>query len=189
MVTKEFLNPKSIVVVGGSDDIHKPGGKVLKNLKDTHYPGDLYVINPKADTIQGLPCFRHVEDLPPVDVAILAIPAGLCLHNVKVLCAEKSAKGIIIFSAGFSEESEAGAVLEKEIRRVADTYGTTLIGPNCVGYMNEHYAGVFTTPIPRFVTDSVDLISGSGATALFIIDAAVQLGIPFASVFSVGNSA
>ncbi|HQI31038.1 MAG TPA: acetate--CoA ligase family protein, partial [Bacteroidales bacterium] len=87
------------------------------------------------------------------------------------------------------EESHEGAVLEKKIRDVADKHGATLIGPNCVGYMNEHYAGVFTSPIPRFVPDSIDLISGSGATALFIIDAAVQLGIPFANVFSVGNSA
>lgn len=189
MITKEFLNPESIVVVGGSDDFQKPGGKVLKNLKDTGYPGRLYVVNPKADNIQELPSYRRVEDVPRADVAILAIPATYCLHTVEVLCSEKNTKGIIIFSAGFSEESPEGAEIEKKIRLVADRYGATLIGPNCVGYMNEHYTGVFTTPIPRFVPDSIDLISGSGATALFIIDAAVQLGIPFANVFSVGNSA
>jgi acetate---CoA ligase (ADP-forming) len=189
MITKEFLNPESIVIVGGSDDFQKPGGKVLKNLKDTGYPGNLYVVNPKADTIQGLPSYRRVEDLPRADLAILAIPAAFCLHTVEVLCSVKQTKGIIIISAGFSEESPEGAAIEKKIRRVADQHRATLIGPNCVGYMNEHYAGVFTSPIPRFVPDSIDLISGSGATALFIIDAAVQLGIPFANVFSVGNSA
>ncbi|MDY0239837.1 MAG: CoA-binding protein, partial [Bacteroidales bacterium] len=189
MITEEFLNPESIVVVGGSDDFQKPGGKVLKNLKDTGYPGKLYVVNPKADNIQGLPSYRRVEDVPQADVAILAIPAAYCLQTVEVLCSAKHTKGIIIFSAGFSEESPEGAQIEKKIRQVADQYHATLIGPNCVGYMNEHYAGVFTSPIPRFVPDSIDLISGSGATALFIIDAAVQLGIPFANVFSVGNSA
>ena len=189
MITEEFLNPESIVVVGGSDDFQKPGGKVLKNLKDTGYPGKLYVVNPKADNIQGLTSYRRVEDVPRADVAILAIPAAFCLHTVEVLCSAKHTKGIIIFSAGFSEESHEGAQIEKKIRQVADQYRATLIGPNCVGYMNEHYAGVFTSPIPRFVPDSIDLISGSGATALFIIDAAVQLGIPFANVFSVGNSA
>jgi len=88
----------------------------------------------------------QVEDLPEVDVAVLAIPAGLCLHAVNVLCAEKSAKGIIIFSAGFSEESPEGAKLEEEIRRVVDTYGATLIGPNCVGYMNENYTAYLLLP-------------------------------------------
>ena len=189
MITKEFLNPQSIAIIGGSEDIQKPGGKVLKNLLDTKYSGNLYVVNPRANTVQGVPCYHKVEDLPEVDVAVLAIPAGLCLHAVNVLCAEKSAKGIIIFSAGFSEESPEGAKLEEEIRRVVDTYGATLIGPNCVGYMNENYTGVFTSPIPQFVPLSIDLISGSGATAIFIIDAAIQLGIPFAHVFSVGNSA
>lgn len=169
--------------------MHKPGGKVIKNLIDTRYPGKLYAVNPKADSVQDLPCFHTVEEVPGAEVAILAIPAAYCLQAVETLCSTKGTKGIIIFSAGFSEESPEGAALEKKIRTVADQYNATLIGPNCVGYMNEHYAGVFTSPIPHFVPDSIDLISGSGATALFIIDAAVQLGIPFANVFSVGNSA
>lgn len=189
MITKELLSPKSIVVVGGSNDLHKPGGKVIKNLIDTRFPGKLYVVNPKADTIQDLPCYHTVEEIPGAEVAILAIPAAFCPQTVESLCSTKGTKGIIIFSAGFSEESPEGAALEKKIRDTADKYGATLIGPNCVGYMNENYAGVFTSPIPHFVPDSIDLISGSGATALFIIDAAVQLGIPFANVFSVGNSA
>jgi len=136
MITEEFLNPESIVVVGGSDDFQKPGGKVLKNLKDTGYPGKLYVVNPKADNIQGLPSYRRVEDVPQADVAILAIPAAYCLQTVEVLCSAKHTKGIIIFSAGFSEESPEGAQIEKKIRQVADQYHATLIGPNCVGYMN-----------------------------------------------------
>lgn len=189
MITKEFLNPKSIVVVGGSDNTHKPGGKALYNLLETNYKGILYVVNPKADQVQGVKSFKQVEDLPQVDVAILAIPAHLCPHAVECLCKTKETKGIIIFSAGFSEESKEGALLEAQLRNTANQYGATLIGPNCVGYMNNNYTGVFTRPIPKFVPNSIDLISGSGATALFIIDAAVQLGLPFANVFSVGNSA
>ena len=86
MITKEFLNPKSIVVVGGSNDLHKPGGKVIKNLKDTRYPGDIYIVNPKADTIQELTSYHTVEEIPGAEVAILAIPAALCLHAVETLC-------------------------------------------------------------------------------------------------------
>ena len=189
MITNEFLKPRSIVVVGGSEDIHKPGGKVLKNLIDNGFKGKLYVVNPKAETIQGQPAFHRVEDLPQVDVAILAIPPAMCPAAVECLCQTKETKGIIVFSAGFSEEDREGAEREAQMRDTADRYGATLIGPNCVGYMSQHYAGVFTTPVPKFIPESIDLISGSGSTALFIIDAAVQLGIPFASMYSVGNSA
>lgn len=177
------------MVVGGSEDLHKPGGKALKNLIDNKYSGQIFVVNPKADSVQGQKCFKKVEDLPQVDVAILAIPAHLCPAAVECLCKTKETKGIIVFSAGFSEENKEGAALEAQMRDSANRYGVTLIGPNCVGYMNQNYTGVFTTPIPKFIPYSIDLISGSGATALFIIDAAVQLGIPFANVFSVGNSA
>lgn len=190
MINQTFLNPKSIVVVGGSEDIHKTGGKALKNLIDNNYGGRIYVVNPKAqEPIQGQKTFTDVEQLPQVDVAILAIPARFCPSTMEYLCSTKETKGVIVFSAGFSEENKEGAALEALLRKTAETYGVTLIGPNCVGFMNKNYAGVFTTPVPKFIENSIDLISGSGATALFIIDAAVQLGIPFANVFSVGNSA
>ena len=73
MINKQLLNPSSIVVVGGSDDIQKPGGKVLKNLIDGHFKGSLYVVNPKMDEVQGIKSYRDVKDLPEVDCAILAI--------------------------------------------------------------------------------------------------------------------
>jgi acyl-CoA synthetase (NDP forming) len=69
MINKQLLNPNSIVVVGGSDDIHKPGGKVLKNLIDGDFKGDLYVVNPKLDQVQGVKSYRDVNDLPQVDLA------------------------------------------------------------------------------------------------------------------------
>ena len=70
MINKQLLNPSSIVVVGGSDDIQKPGGKVLKNLIDGHFKGSLYVVNPKMDEVQGIKSYRDVKDLPEVDCAI-----------------------------------------------------------------------------------------------------------------------
>ena len=77
MINKQLLNPSSIVVVGGSDDIQKPGGKVLKNLIDGHFKGSLYVVNPKMDEVQGIKSYRDVKDLPEVDCAILAIAAKI----------------------------------------------------------------------------------------------------------------
>ena len=82
MINKQLLNPSSIVVVGGSDDIQKPGGKVLKNLIDGHFKGSLYVVNPKMDEVQGIKSYRDVKDLPEVDCAILAIAATFCLPDL-----------------------------------------------------------------------------------------------------------
>ena len=115
MINKQLLNPSSIVVVGGSDDIQKPGGKVLKNLIDGHFKGSLYVVNPKMDEVQGIKSYRDVKDLPEVDCAILAIAAKFCPSTVEMLAKQKNTRAFIILSAGFSEENAEGKALEKQI--------------------------------------------------------------------------
>ena len=185
MINKQLLNPRSIVVVGGSDDIHKPGGKVLKNLIDGQFGGELYVVNPKLDEVQGIKSYRDVKDLPEVDLAIMAIAAKFCPPTIDTLTKEKNTKAFIILSAGFSEENEEGAKLEAEIVEKVNAVNGALIGPNCVGVLNQNYNGVFTTPIPQLDPQGVDFISGSGATAVFIMEAGVPKGLKFNSVFSV----
>ena len=185
----KFINPSSIAVIGASDNIQSPGGKVLKNLLDTGFKGELYGVNPKLTSAQGITCYQNLDNLPNVDVAIIAIAARFCVPTVKQLTEEKNTKGFIIFSAGFSEQDAAGAQLEKEIVALIDKVGGTLLGPNNIGLLNTNYAGVFTTPIPKLDTKGVDFISGSGATAVFIIEAAMAKGLTFNSVYSVGNSA
>jgi acetyltransferase len=189
MITKELLSPKSIVIVGGSDDTKKTGGSALKNLINKGFKGDLFVVNPKADYVQGIPSFKSFEELPQVDLAILAIPATACPSTVEFLCSKRGCKAVIIYSAGFHEDSEEGAELEREIVRSVNNAGATLIGPNCIGVLTPEYSGLFTQPIPELDKDGVDIISGSGATVVFILEAAMQMGLKFSSVFSVGNSA
>lgn len=189
MVTEQLISPKSIVVVGGSEDTTKPGGSALKNLIENKFAGQLYVVNPKADSVQGQKTYHSISELPQVDCAILAIPAKLCVETVRELCADKGCKAIIIFSAGFNEESAEGAKLEKEIVSIVNQYGASLIGPNCIGVITKSYAGVFTQPTSNVSEDGIDIISGSGATVVFIMEAAIKLGLNFAHVFSVGNSA
>jgi len=189
MITKQLLDPKSIVVVGGSDNIQKPGGKVLKNLVDGNFKGKLYVANPKEDEVQGIKSYKNPADLPQVDLAILAIAAKYCTETVRMLAEEKSTKAFIILSAGFSEENEEGAKIEQEIVDIVNQNNASLIGPNCIGVLNQNYNGVFTTPIPLLDPQGVDFISGSGATAVFIMESGVPKGLKFSSVFSVGNSA
>lgn len=189
MINKQLLNPRSIVVIGGSNNIQKPGGKALKNIIDGHFSGDLYVSNPKEKQVQGIKSFRNTEDLPKVDLAIIAVAAKLCPGIVRTLAQKKGTRAFIILSAGFSEEGEEGAKLESELRDIVNSINGALIGPNCIGVLNQNYNGVFTTPIPKLHPQGVDLISGSGATAVFIMESGIPKGLTFSSVFSVGNSA
>ncbi len=189
MITKELISPRSIVVIGGSDDTSKPGGNALKNLIDTGYNGNIYAVNPKADVVQGVKSYNSTELLPQVDCAIFAIPAKFCPSAAEVLCRDKGCKALVVFSAGFHEDGPIGAQLEKELVRIADNYGASLIGPNCIGLITNSYAGVFTHPVCNLSPSGIDIISGSGATVVFIMEAAIKRGLKFSHVFSVGNSA
>ncbi|MBQ3739107.1 MAG: acetate--CoA ligase family protein [Bacteroidales bacterium] len=189
MIAKELLNPRSIVVCGASSDIHKPGGKSLKNLLESPFKGQVYAVNPKETEVQGVKCYAKVDDLPQVDCAILCIAAKFCAQTVDVLAKEKGCKGFIIVSAGFSEESHEGAEIEKHIVDTINSVGGSLIGPNCTGFLNVNYAGCFDTPIPPLDPKGVDFITGSGATAVFIKEYGMSNGLKFNSVWAVGNSA
>jgi len=189
MITTELIHPKSIAIIGASNNLLKPGGKIYHNLKTGTFTGELYPVNPKEDDIQGDTCFKDVADLPQTDMAILAVPARFCEEAVEYLAANKSTRAFIIISAGFSEENEEGAEIEKNIAAICDRYEAALIGPNCIGVMTPDFQGVFTLPIPKLDPRGCDFISGSGATAVFIMEAGLQKGLKFNSVFSVGNSA
>lgn len=188
MINRQLLHPESIVVVGGSNNVHKPGGALVRNLISGGYKGTLRIVNPKEDEVQGVKVFHDVHELPPTDLAVLVIPAPMCPDTVEVLAGEKGVKAFIIISAGFGEETKAGAELEQRIVDSCEKHGAALIGPNCIGLMNSWHHSVFTKPIPALHEKGVDFISGSGATAVFILESAVIKGLPFNSVWSVGNS-
>ena len=188
MITNQLLRPASIVVVGASNNVHKPGGAILRNLINGGYTGELRAVNPKETEVQGVTAYADVKDIPDTDLAILAIPASFCPDAVELLAAEKQVRAFIILSAGFGEETHEGAILEEQMLKSINEAGASLIGPNCIGLMNMHYHGVFTQPIPEFHADGVDFISSSGGTALFIIESALTKGLRFSSVWSVGNS-
>jgi acetyltransferase len=189
MINPKLLNPQSIVICGASSDIHKPGGKSLKNLLESPFKGQIYAVNPKETEVQGVKCYAKVDDLPQVDCAILCIAAKFCAQTVDVLAKEKGCKGFIIVSAGFSEESHEGAEIEQHIVDTINSVGGSLIGPNCTGFLNVNYAGCFDTPIPSLDPHGVDFITGSGATAVFIKEYGISNGLKFNSVWAVGNSA
>jgi len=188
MITKELLHPQSIVVVGASNNVHKPGGAILRNLISGGYQGELRAVNPKESEVQGIKSYSDVSEIPETDLAILAIPAGMCPAAVETLARDKQVRAFIILSAGFGEETHEGALLEDAILETVNKYEASLIGPNCIGLMNTWHHSVFTKPIPLLNPKGVDLISSSGATAVFILESAVTKGLQFNSVWSVGNA-
>ena len=188
MITTQLLRPESIVVVGASNNVHKPGGAILKNLINGGYRGELRAVNPKEKEVQGVPAFADVNDLPDTDLAVLAVPASMCPDIVETLASKKQTRAFIILSAGFGEETHEGALLEERILETVNKYGASLIGPNCIGLMNTWHHSVFSQPIPNLNPKGVDLISSSGATAVFILESAVTKGLQFNSVWSVGNA-
>jgi acetate---CoA ligase (ADP-forming) len=189
MITKELLDPKSIVIVGASNDVSKPGGKVLKNIIDHGFSGKLFAVNPKEKIVQGVECFSACENLPQVDLSIIAVSAQYVEANIRVLALEKGCKGFILFSAGFSEIGDEGIALERRCVEIINSVGGSLIGPNCIGVITEKYKGVFAGPIPQFDPMGCDCVSASGATMVFILEAAIPRGLKFRNIFSIGNSA
>ena len=187
MINKELLNPKSIVVIGGSNNVHKPGGTVVRNIINGGYSGTLRIVNPKEDEIQGIKAYHDAKELPPTDLAILVVAAKYCPSYVEYLASEKHVRAFIIISAGFGETTPEGEKLEQQILSTCERYDCALIGPNCIGLLTQFHHSVFTKPIPTLNPKGVDFISGSGATAVFILESAVTKGLSFNSVWSIGN--
>ena len=187
MINQQLLEPESIVVIGGSNNVHKPGGAIVRNILGGNFCGTLRIVNPKEDEVQGIKVFHDVSELPPTDLAIIVVAARFCPDYVDFLAREKHVRAFIIISAGFSEETPEGAALEERILQTCQQYDCALIGPNCIGLLTRWHHSVFTKPIPRLTPKGVDFISGSGATAVYVLESAVTKGLPFNSVWSVGN--
>jgi acyl-CoA synthetase (NDP forming) len=194
MILNQLVKPRSIVVVGASNNIQKPGGKVFKNIIDGGFnetsQGKLYAMNPKEDEVQGIKCFKTPQELPAeIDLAILSIPSKFIPQTVQFLAEKNNTKAFIVLSAGFSEMGPKGEELTQKLIDVINEHNATLLGPNCMGLLTPTFHGTFAGPIPKLDPDGVDFVSGSGATAAFIMEAGIAMGLTFSSMFSVGNSA
>lgn len=189
MINKQLISPNSIVLVGASNNILKPGGSSLFNLINGTFQGKLYLVNSKGGKVQGIDAYKDVNEIPQTDLAIISIPAKACLDVVDILANKKGVKAFIIYSAGFSEESEEGAILENKLVKIVNKAGATLIGPNCSGFFNLNHQSIFTRPVPTLDSNGVDIISSSGGTITYIIESAMRIGLRFNSAWSIGNTA
>ena len=100
MINEKLFHPESIAVIGASNNISKPGGKIVRNLIDNHFAGQLYAVNPNESSVQGVPTFSSVNELPAVDLAVLAVAAQLCLPAIKILAEQNNMfTKIVLFKA------------------------------------------------------------------------------------------
>ena len=187
MINSALIDPKSIAIIGGSQNTGKPGGKIIENLLQSSFSGELYVVNPKSDVVQGLKSYHSIAEVPEVDLAILAIPAKFCPGTIEELCA-KGTRAFIVISAGFGELDEEGKGYDLEILKSLKKYNACLLGPNCIGMIHENHHSVFTTPVPAIHRDGVEFISSSGSTAVFIVEAGMEIGLRFSNIYTVGNA-
>jgi acetate---CoA ligase (ADP-forming) len=187
MLEKMFY-PASVAVIGASKEQGKVGRAVLDNLV-AGFGGRIYPINPKADEIDGLKCFRSVLDVPgEIDLAVVVIPAKLVPGVVRE-CGEKGIKYLVIISAGFKEVGPEGAHLENEVKTIARQYGIRIVGPNCLGIINtvSRCNASFARGMPP--RGNVSIITQSGALGTAILDWSAMTGVGFVNFVSLGNKA
>jgi acetyltransferase len=190
--TKEIyrllFKPESIAVIGASGNSLKPGGRILKNIREGGYKGRLWPVNPNSPEIMGMPCFADIPALPETpELALISVPAPGVLGALEAL-AHKGTRAVIILTAGFGETGEEGRAAELEILALTDRYGMKVVGPNCSGFLTPDYAGKFAGIMPKAVPGQVDFVSGSGATVDYVMEQAVCRGLRFSIVVNMGNS-
>ncbi|MBV6518691.1 MAG: CoA-binding protein [Candidatus Brocadia sp.] len=186
-----FFHPSSVAIVGATE---KPGslpGIILKNLLDMGFQGRMYPVNPKHKTVFGLQCFPSLLDIPDeVALTVIAIPAPLVLEAVQQQ-ARKRIHHAIIISAGFREMGVEGTKMEEEIKQVAIKNDIRILGPNCLGVL-DNYAN-FTTSFLSWERvsypkkGSLSILSQSGAFAIALLDLASQEGLGIAKMVNYGN--
>jgi acyl-CoA synthetase (NDP forming) len=187
-----LLRPRSIAILGASEDLRKLNGRPLKFLLEKKYAGRIFPVNPKYHAISGLRCYPSVAAIPDsVDLAIIAVPAAFVAASVRELGA-KGVPAAVIFSSGFAEMGADGKRLEDELRALARASGVRLCGPNCLGLINAYDQVIATFgqyadgPTPA---GPVGFVTQSGAFGTAIAALARRRGLGLGYFVNTGNEA
>jgi acetyltransferase len=188
---ESIMNPKSIAVVGATNRPGSVGLAVFRNILRAGFEGVLYPVNLKAKSVQSVKAYPRLADIPDeVDLAVIIVPAEV-VCSVLEEAGQKQVKGAIVISAGFKEVGGRGIELENCVKEVVRKYGMCLVGPNCLGVINnnEHVRmnASFATKMPR--AGNVAFISQSGALCTAVLDYAEGRDIGFSKFVSFGNKA
>jgi acetate---CoA ligase (ADP-forming) len=188
---RHFFEPNTVVVVGANRERGKIGSEILHNITAGGFSGRLYAVHPSASTIDDVPAFPRVTDVPGcVDLAVICVP-GERVSSVVDDCVVKGVKALVIISAGFGETGPAGRALEQEILGKLRSAGVRMIGPNCMGIINTDPAvklnATFAPVAP--IAGRVAFSTQSGALGLAILEHVQQLNLGLSTFVSVGNKA
>ncbi len=184
-----LFSPESIAVFGASDRTDSVGGVVFENLRTGGFAGPVVPINPKRNSVQGVPAFPSIDKVgQPIDLAVICTPA-ITVPDIIDQCGKLGVKGAIILTAGFSEGGAEGKALEKKLIESAAQYGLRFIGPNCLGAMRPGigFNATFNRGIAK--PGRLALVSQSGALCTAILDWATVNDVGFSCVVSMGASA
>ena len=180
---QSLLHPKTVAVLGASQDTSKLVGKPIFFLQQHKFSGKIYPVNPKYKEISGLPCYPSLAQIPgEIDAVIVGLPAEGVLEAVRE-CAERKVKSVIVFASGFAEIGEKGLRMEEELRDLVQRAGIILCGPNCQGVVNLHEGATlsFTPALERkqLRPGKIAFVTQSGAMGGSLFSNAMQLGIGF----------
>jgi acetyltransferase len=183
----KIFNPKSVAVIGASDEKDTVGYALMKNFTELGFSGKVYPVNIRKTEILGLTAYPSVEQIPePVDLAVIATPAKT-VPDILQQCAKTGIKGIIIISAGFKEIGTEGKALENKITQIKNQYNLRIIGPNCLGIIRPsiNLNATFMNKVPK--PGNIAFISQSGALGSAILDWAIDQNIGFSNFVSIGS--
>lgn len=186
-----LFNPSSVAIIGASDDPDRLSGRPLRYLIEAQFAGAIYPVNPKRDTVQGLPAFSSIRELPSTpDLALIVVPAASARKAVED-CAARGIKSIYLLTSGFVECGEEGERAQNEIGVIARANGIRILGPNCLGAFNANsrFFGVFGTSMERGLPQggSVAIASQSGAYGQHLAYLAHRRGLGLSYFMSTGN--
>ncbi|WPZ34233.1 acetate--CoA ligase family protein [Thalassobaculum sp. OXR-137] len=188
-----LIAPRSIAVIGASDDPKRIGGRPLGYMIRGGFSGPIWPVNPKRDTVQGLQAYTDVAALPGTpDAAIVAVPAPMVADTLEAL-ADKGCKGAVVFSSGFAEMGEEGAKLQDRVRSVARAGGIRVLGPNCLGIFNArcNWLATFSSSVDHLLPKPgpVSIASQSGAYGSHVFHLMRQKGVETGIWITTGNEA
>ena len=186
-----LFNPRSIAIVGASDDLTRIGGLPIKFLRQHRYPGKIFPVNPKYREIAGSRCYPTLKEIPEtVDLALIGIPRHLVFEAMKD-CADKKVPFVILFSAGYAEMGEGGRKEQEELRRFVRSVGIRVVGPNCIGIVNtyDQVATSFTSglEIDSLLPGAIGLITQSGGVGNCVLTRTYDRSIGLSYFISSGN--
>jgi acetyl coenzyme A synthetase (ADP forming)-like protein len=185
----KLLKPASVAVVGASTNPDKVGYAVLNNIISGGFAGGIFPVNPAAEEILGKKCYKSLLDIPgDVDCALIIVKRDNVLQVLND-CVSKGTKAVIVITAGFGETGEDGKRLQKEIGQLASQAGITMLGPNCLGFLNPNHKFNASFGQALGLPGAIALISQSGALITAIQDMAANNRIGFSILASLGNKA